>query len=195
MAILFDWYELPEPKDKQREEKILHPRIRLNGSTTTDELRRRIQERSSLTETDVSAVLDALSHVMGEDLAEGRQVHLDGIGYFHPVLTSTEPVTAATKRKTDQVLKNEIGAIKVKPLGLNEHSQKLSDKEIDRRLTGYFSTHQFLTRESFQVLCGMMRSTAQLHIRLLRSEGKLENVGKLNQPIYVPCTGYYGRDE
>ena len=58
MAILFDWYELPEPKDKQREEKILHPRIRLNGSTTTDELRRRIQERSSLTETDVSAVLD-----------------------------------------------------------------------------------------------------------------------------------------
>ena len=129
MAILFDWYELPEPKDKQREEKILHPSIRLNGSTTTDELRRRIQERSSLTETDVSAVLDALSHVMGEDLAEGRQVHLDGIGYFHPVLTSTEPVTAATKRKTtkiklkgikfraDQVLKNEIGAIKVKSVG------------------------------------------------------------------------------
>ena len=207
MAILFDWYELPEPKDKQREEKILHPRIRLNGSTTTDELRRRIQERSSLTETDVSAVLDALSHVMGEDLAEGRQVHLDGIGYFHPVLTSTEPVTAATKRKTtkiklkgikfraDQVLKNEIGAIKVKPLGLNEHSQKLSDKENDSPATGNYSTHQFLTRESFQVLCGMMRSTAQLHIRLLRSEGKLENVGKLNQPIYVPCTGYYGRDE
>ena len=202
MAILFDWYELPEPKDKQREEKILHPRIRLNGSTSTAELRRRIQERCSLTKTDVSAVLDALSHVMGEDLAEGRQVHLDGIGYFHPVLTSTEPVTAATKRKTtkiklkgikfraDQVLKNEIGAIKAKPLGLNEHSQKLSDKEIDRRLTSYFST-----RESFQVLCGMMRSTAQLHIRLLRSEGKLENVGKLNQPIYVPCTGYYGRDE
>jgi len=206
MAILFDWYELPEPKDKQREEKILHPRIRLNGSTTTDELRRRIQERSSLTETDVSAVLDALSHVMGEDLAEGRQVHLDGIGYFYPVLTSTEPVTAATKRKTtkiklkgikfraDQVLKNEIGAIKAKPLGLNEHSQKLSDKEIDRR-TSYFSTHQFLTRSDFQSLCGMMRSTAQLHIRLLRSEGKLENAGKLNQPIYVPCTGYYGRDE
>ena len=47
MAILFDWYELPEPKDKQREEKILHPRIRLNGSTTTDELRRRIQDAES----------------------------------------------------------------------------------------------------------------------------------------------------
>jgi hypothetical protein len=46
-----------------------------------------------LTETDVIAVLDALSHAMGEELAEGRQVHLDGIGFFRPNLVSTEPVT------------------------------------------------------------------------------------------------------
>lgn len=201
MAILFDWYELPEPKDKQREEKVLHPRIRLNGSTTTGDLRRRIQQRCSLTETDVSAVLDALSDMMGEDLSEGRQVHLDGIGYFCPVLTTTEPVTASTKRKTtkiklkgikfrsDQTLKNNIGAIKAKPLKLNEHSSKLSDEEIDRRLARYFSAQQFMTRSDFQSLCGMMRSTAQLHLRRLRDEGKLENVGKLTQPIYVLKAG------
>ena len=62
MAILFDWYENPKTKDKQGEELTLHPRIKLNGSTTTDELRRHIQEYCSLTETDVLAVLDALSH-------------------------------------------------------------------------------------------------------------------------------------
>lgn len=39
MAILFDWYENPKTKDKQGEELTLHPRIKLNGSTTTDELR------------------------------------------------------------------------------------------------------------------------------------------------------------
>ena len=61
MAILFDWYENPKTKDKQGEELTLHPRIKLNGSTTTDELRRHIQEYCSLTETDVLAVLDALS--------------------------------------------------------------------------------------------------------------------------------------
>ena len=43
MAILFDWYENPKTKDKQGEELTLHPRIKLNGSTTTDELRRHIQ--------------------------------------------------------------------------------------------------------------------------------------------------------
>ena len=204
MAILFDWYELPEPKDKQREEKILHPRIRLNGSTTTDELRRRIQERSSLTETDVSAVLDALSHVMGEDLAEGRQVHLDGIGYFYPVLTSTEPVTAATKRKTtkiklkgikfraDQALKNEVGAVKLKNIKHDGHSSKLSDVEIDMRLRAYFADHQLMTRADFQQICGFMRSKAMEHIRRLKLEGKIRNIGLPTQPIYVPVEGYYG---
>ena len=59
MAILFDWYEDPKPSDKQQgeNENTLHPRIKYNGSTGTDVLRRRIQERCSLTETDVSAVL------------------------------------------------------------------------------------------------------------------------------------------
>ena len=94
MAILFDWYEDPKPSNKQQGENgnTLHPRIKYNGSTGTDVLRRRIQERCSLTETDVTAVLDALSHIMGQELAEGRQVHLDGIGYFHPCLTTTEPI-------------------------------------------------------------------------------------------------------
>ena len=92
MAILFDWYENPKPSDKEQGEKTLHPRLKYNGSIGTDVLSRRIQERCSLTETDVTAVLDALSHIMGQELANGRQVHLDGIGYFRPCLTSTEPV-------------------------------------------------------------------------------------------------------
>lgn len=60
MAILFDWYENPKPSDKEQGEKTLHPRLKYNGSIGTDVLSRRIQERCSLTETDVTAVLDAL---------------------------------------------------------------------------------------------------------------------------------------
>ncbi len=103
MAILFDWYENPKTKDKQGEELTLHLRIRLNGSTSTAQLRRFIQEYCSLTETDVSAMLDALSHFMGRGLGEGRQVHLDGIGYFRPTLVCTGPVKVDTKRKSTKV--------------------------------------------------------------------------------------------
>ena len=207
MAILFDWYENPKPSDKEQGEKTLHPRLKYNGSIGTDVLSRRIQERCSLTETDVTAVLDALSHILGEELADGKQVHLDGIGYFHPCLTSTEPVTIATKRKAtkvklkaiqfraDQALKNEFGILKVKSLRGELNFKQLTNEQIDRLLTGYFKTHQFMRRYDFQNLCGMARSTAMRHIRRLRDEGKLKNEGSVMQPIYVPGDGYYGNNE
>lgn len=207
MAILFDWYEDPKPSDKQQEERTLHPRIKYNGSIGTDTLRRRIQDRCSLTETDVSAVLDALSHIMGQELAEGKQVHLDGIGYFHPCLTTTEPVTIGTKRKAtkvklkaiqfraDQTLKNEFGTLQVKSLKGGLNFSQLTNEEIDQQLTKYFQTHTFMRRNDFQYLCGMARSTAMRHIRRLREEGKLKNEGGAMQPIYVAGSGYYGNNE
>lgn len=207
MAILFDWYEDPKPSDKQQGEKTLHPRIKYNGSMGTDLVRRRIQERCSLTETDVTAVLDALSHILGQELADGKQVHLDGIGYFRPCLTSTEPVTIGTKRKAtkvklkaiqfraDQALKNEFGILKVQSLKGGLDFSQLTNDEIDRQLTGYFKIHQFMRRNDFQSLCGMARSTAMRHIRRLRDEGKLKNEGSMMQPIYVPGSGYYVSNE
>lgn len=207
MAILFDWYEDPKPSDKEQGEKTLHPRLKYNGSIGTDLLRQRIQERCSLTATDVTAVLDALSHIMGQELADGKQVHLDGIGYFRPCLTSTEPVTIGTKRKAtkvklksilfraDQTLKNEFGILKVKSLKGGLDFSQPTNEEIDWRLAKYFQTHQFMRRYDFQNLCGMARSTAMRHIRRLRDEGKLKNEGGVMQPIYVPGSGYYGNNE
>lgn len=205
MAIHFEWYENPVPPNRP-DEKKLHARITYNGKVGTDYVRRKIQERCSLTETDVTAVLDALSHVLGQELGDGRQVHLDGIGYFHPTLKCIEEVTAETKRKNtkvrlkgikfraDQALKTEFGVLKVQCLKGDLSFKKITNEEIDRRLENYFRTHQFLRRTDFQSLCGMVRSTAMRHIRRLRDEGKLENMGGLMQPIYVPGKGYYGNN-
>ncbi|WP_291530164.1 DNA-binding protein [Bacteroides sp. UBA939] len=199
MPILFDWYENPRTKDNQDEELTLHPRIRLNGSTTTDELRCFIQEYCSVTATDVVAVLDALSHFVGRELGEGRNVHLTGIGYFRPTLTCTETVTMDTKRKStkvklkgiqfrpDKALRGKIGTIRVKPLRDHDPTKrKLTVEEIDERVENYFRTHDFLTRNDFQTMCGMTRTTATRHIRRLCEEGKLINKGLQKQPIYYP---------
>ena len=199
MLILFEWYEKPVPNE-QTDPKTIHARINLNGKVGTDEIRHKIQARSSLTETDVSAVLDALSHIMGEELAEGRQVHLDGIGYFHPTLKCEEGITMETKRKNekvklkgikfraDQALKNEIGNVKLKNFKHSGHSSKLSDVEIDMRLKEYFAEHQLMTRLDFQHICGFMKSKAMEHLRRLKAEGKIENIGRQKKPIYVHIT-------
>ena len=204
MAISFDWYENPVSPDKP-EEKRFHPRITANGQIDTKDLRSRIQSRCTLNEVDVTAVLDALSQVMGEELCEGRQVHLDGIGYFYPTLTATEEISADTPRRntkvklkgiqfrSDQKLKNSVGHIKIKQMKRIIHSPKLSETDIDSRLRKYFTDHQIMQRSDFQDITGMVRSTAMIHIRRLRTEGKLLNIGIPSQPIYVPAPGFYGK--
>ena len=204
MAISFDWYENPVSPDKP-EEKRFHPRIIANGQIDTKDLRSRIQSRCTLNEVDVTAVLDALSQVMGEELCEGRQVHLDGIGYFYPTLTATEEISADTPRRntkvklkgiqfrSDQKLKNSVAHIKIKQMKRIIHSPKLSETDIDSRLRKYFTDHQIMQRSDFQDITGMVRSTAMIHIRRLRTEGKLLNIGIPSQPIYVPAPGFYGK--
>ena len=204
MAISFDWYENPVSPDKP-EEKRFHPRIIANGQIDTKDLRSRIQSRCTLNEVDVTAVLDALSQVMGEELCEGRQVHLDGIGYFFPTLTATEEIAADTPRRntkvklkgiqfrSDQKLKNSVGHIKIKQMKRIIHSPKLSETDIDSRLRKYFTDHQIMQRSDFQDITGMVRSTAMIHIRRLRTKGKLLNIGIPSQPIYVPAPGFYGK--
>ena len=204
MAISFDWYENPVSPDKP-EEKRFHPRIIANGQIDTRDLRSRIQSRCTLNEVDVTAVLDALSQVMGEELCEGRQVHLDGIGYFYPTLTATEEIAADTPRRntkvklkgiqfrSDQKLKNSVGHIKIKQMKRIIHSPKLSETDIDSRLRKYFTDHQIMQRSDFQDITGMVRSTAMIHIRRLRTKGKLLNIGIPSQPIYVPAPGFYGK--
>ena len=204
MAISFDWYENPVSPDKP-EEKRFHPRIIANGQIDTKDLRSRIQSRCTLNEVDVTAVLDALSQVMGEELCEGRQVHLDGIGYFYPTLTATEEIAADTPRRntkvklkgiqfrSDQKLKNSVGHIKIKQMKRIIHSPKLSETDIDSRLRKYFTDHQIMQRSDFQDITVMVRSTAMIHIRRLRTKGKLLNIGIPSQPIYVPAPGFYGK--
>ena len=204
MAISFDWYENPVSPDKP-EEKRFHPRIIANGQIDTKDLRSRIQSRCTLNEVDVTAVLDALSQVMGEELCEGRQVHLDGIGYFYPTLTATEEIAADAPRRntkvklkgiqfrSDQKLKNSVGHIKIKQMKRIIHSPKLSETDIDSRLRKYFTDHQIMQRSDFQDITGMVRSTAMIHIRRLRTKGKLLNIGIPSQPIYVPAPGFYGK--
>ena len=113
-------------------------------------------------------------------------------------------MTAETKRKNtkvrlkairfraDQALKNEMGAVKFKNIKHNGHSRKLSDVEIDMRLRTYFAEHQLMTRADFQQVCGFMQSKAMEHIRRLKAEGKIQNIGRPTQPVYVPVAGYYG---
>ena len=78
MAIQFELYKTPRPKD-EADKETYHARVVNFQHIDTDYLARQIQTATSLTEGDVKSVLESLSHFMGERLREGESVHLDGI--------------------------------------------------------------------------------------------------------------------
>ena len=203
MAIVYDWYENPNAEGES-EERGLHPRPLLNGKVSMEQLYYRVHERSSLSVGDAKSAIDTLTQLCGEELREGREVHIEGLGYFSPTLEATQKVTRSTPNKhlklrlksisfrPDVNLKSALTGIPATRSKYTRHSQRLSEVEIDMKLKEYFADHDVLIRSDFQALCGMARTTANVHLKRLQQEGKLKNVGKPTQPIYRAMPGYYG---
>lgn len=70
MAIQFELYKTPRPKD-EADKETYHARVVNFQHIDTDYLARQIQTATSLTEGDVKSVLESLSHFMG-GAAPGR---------------------------------------------------------------------------------------------------------------------------
>ena len=207
MAIQFELYKTPRPKDEESKE-VYHARVINFQHIDTDYLAKEIQIATSLTEGDVKSVLESLSHFMGDRLREGQSVHLDGIGYFQIKLNSQEPITSPKLKanqiklkanisfKADAKLKRSVSVVHVERSKLKPHSAVLSNDEIDKLLTNYFKSNPVLTRRDFQGLCGFTPTAAARQIkRLKEEEKKLKNINTYYNPIYVPMPGYYGKAE
>lgn len=206
MAIQFELYKTPHPKDEEGKETY-HARIVNFQHIDTDYLAKEIQIATSLTEGDVKSVLDSLSHFMGDRLREGESVHLDGIGYFQIKLNSKEPITSPKLKanqiklkanisfKADIKLKKSVSVVHLERSKLKPHSASRSNEEVDKLLTNYFSNNPILTRSDFQRLCGFTPTTAARHIKRLKEEKKLKNIHTYYNPIYMPMPGYYGMAE
>lgn len=205
MAIIYDWFE--NPKREAEEETTLHARPCFNGTVNTKTLARLIQQRCSLTPGDVLAVLNELNEVIGYELREGRQVHIDGLGYFAPTLTvegRATPDIPLMKRnrmvrfkgvafRMDNELRRSIGSTKLEMTRWEAHSQASTAEEREKQLAAYFSQHDFLTRRTLQSLLGLKKSTAVTLLQQWRQAGMLLNQGTSRQPIYVPAPGCFGR--
>lgn len=194
MAIEFEFYESPDPNGEGK--KKYHARNVTRRNVTTEELCQDIQLGSSLTVGDVKAALSALSRELQRHLADGAQVHLEGIGYFQATLkTSQEIVPGKTRAKSvwfksvkfraDKTVKENLKNIRTRRAKVKVHSNQLTDKQVDKRVEGYFAESALLTRMKLQKLCGFTRYAADKHIKRLITEGKIKNANTPKQPMYV----------
>ena len=103
---------------------------------TTDQVAKRIAAESTVSPADVRAVLTALGGVMGDFMAQGRSVKLDGVGSFYFTAVTNKNGVATEK----EVSLNHIKGVRVRFLPETRYrgggkgrvsTRGLSDVDID----------------------------------------------------------------
>lgn len=194
MAIQFEFYESPDATGENVEK--YHARTVILKKVTTEDICHEIQHASSLTEGDIRAVLTALSDSLIFHMSHSHRVHLEGIGYFQPTLRVTREIIPDKTRaqsvwfksvsfKPDKRIVRYLGGVFTERAEVKVHSAKLTNEQVDEKVTRYIQKNEFMTRKQMQLFCGMTKSTTQRHITRMLGEGKLMNKGTQKQPLYV----------
>ena len=163
---------------------------------TTREMADDSNHASSVTQSDVAAVLLAVGQCIAEALLDGNRIEIDHVGTFSLTLT------CGNKRKEDYITSKDISVSRISfspcaelwnqmrhativsggPTG----NKKLSDDVIDKRLDEYFTTNDSLSRSTFERICECSRHTALTKLKELVTADKLIAIGPKNQRQYIP---------
>lgn len=95
MAIKYNVVERGEPGVVGGGTKKWYASVVTDGEVSIDKLTKEIEKFSSLSESDIRAVIIALENVIINEIAEGRIVRLDKLGSFYPSLSSGSAATEA----------------------------------------------------------------------------------------------------
>ena len=180
MAVQSEFYKNPVQGEEEGETSY-HPRVVNFQHVTTQRLAAEIHSATTFGKAEVEAMLMELSRCMATEPIHSMAAHADKVKF------------KSVSFLADRDLKGELIGMHAQRSKYKPHSATLSQEEIDKKLTGYFATHTVLTRSDMQSLCQFTHSMAARHIRRLKEEGSLQNIGIRTQPIYVPCPGHYGK--
>ena len=195
MAVQYDFYKDPSPKDSKKRVRY-HARVVPYGTVDTNKLAQRIHSRCTVTPADVKAVLSSLSDVVIEELKDGNRIHIEGLGYLQitlecPPIQSTKEIRAESIRfksvafRSEAELRKRLRVARFERAPKNHSSGLVAGERLDALLAGYFATHDHITRIGFQTLYGFTRTTANRRLKELRETGKIDYLGAARASIYI----------
>ncbi|MGL4852278.1 MAG: hypothetical protein ACRC3Z_06500 [Phocaeicola sp.] len=196
MAIKFDFYTIPNPKDYTK--KITHIRTVMDPSLPMDQNIEQMAKGRTITKSDIKAVLSALGSCIKSELLANRCFYLEEVGTFSlsaQVSGQREGVIEKTRsgqidldkiifRPDKQLLKELKNEAIFKKTNEKRHSPNLSEERVARILMEYFKEHSELTRKNFEQLTGYTRTTALRRLKMLEQKGVLYNAGSRQEGRY-----------
>ncbi len=168
-----------------------------NGTAETEELMQYIQEGTTLTTSDLKGALDALAVQIRRQLADGRNVHIEGLGHFSlsiggEVTTDSkgrlrlkQPAVRTVNFRPDAgLLRHLSNASFTSSAHRGRHSEAVSEAELPAAIDRLCATTGHFTAAQFRKALRLTSSTAGRLLRRLCSEGRLVNIGSRSFGLY-----------
>lgn len=202
MPVKYDFFLTPQPKEKQQKVRY-HARTVVDRTLNNKDIATEIAKRCTIRKAEAMAVMEEMSEIFLQKLAEGHAIKLEGIGTFHisaksPSVRTKNEVRAESIKfggvvfRAEKKLLRKLSDTKFQKVMHSQTSSEISDIEIDGLLTEYFKDHAYITTKELQDLCGLSNHTALRRLKERVQEGRMTHPGHRHSAFYFPVPGNYG---
>lgn len=176
----------------------VHAKTIKRNLVTTNDLANEIQQRCSLTTTDVKAVLSAMSELLGDHLLDGDHIKLDGIGTFsisidskvkfdkigRPLLADPRVRKVSFRAASRLMRRMEAATFTREGVSPNVSRLDVGNDELLRIARTLCESNGFFTIREFVEASQICRSTAARRLAQLVNDGHIKRLGARPKYIY-----------
>lgn len=205
MEVKFEIGTLNNAQGKGNQRKFI--RLQQEEPMTDDELASAIEHECTLSRADIKAVFEALRYHVAGSLSSGRRFHIPKLGYFSLAASlndSEEPLTNSEEQKKrrrkitgrDIFLRGihfqpEDGLLSDLRQDVSFTQAKYAAKsviylpdELWAKVSGYLSTHRYLTCRIMRSEFGLSERKAREWLATFVRQGRLTKEGTAHRPLY-----------
>lgn len=195
MAINIEWQV--KPPSKNEDKPLMFPRITDSKIVNEQQLAELVASHGTLSRGNVKTALNDLAEVMAGLLKEGKTISIPSLGSFKLSIGTDSEIPPDSDRRMqsinvrgvnfqpDQELLDAIG----KPTFLWKPTTGVAIaptlEQIIPQLLTYFNAHDSITRDEFERIFGLKRTTAYMRLKELVKMGVIQAIGNGRERKYV----------
>lgn len=195
MAINIEWQVKPPGKHDSKPQ--MFPRITDSEIVNEQQLAELVASHGTLSRGNAKTALNDLAEVMAGLLKEGKTISIPSLGSFKLSIGTDSEIPPDSDRRMqsiivrgvnfqpDQELLDAIG----KPTFLWKPTTGVAIaptlEQIIPQLLTYFNAHDSITRDEFERIFGLKRTTAYMRLKELKEMGVIQTVGNGRERKYV----------
>ena len=195
MAINIEWQVKPPGKHDSKPQ--MFPRITDSEIVNEQQLAELVASHGTLSRGNAKTTLNDLAEVMAGLLKEGKTISIPSLGSFKLSIGTDSEIPPDSDRRMqsiivrgvnfqpDQELLDAIG----KPTFLWKPTTGVAIaptlEQIIPQLLTYFNAHDSITRDEFERIFGLKRTTAYMRLKELKEMGIIQTVGNGRERKYV----------